>query len=266
MLRVTLVLAPALVTACAADAGPDLKTDDDGAVTVDTASPIDSGSALDSSTGVDSGTPSDSAGLDSSPTDTTGVDTTGTDTTGTDTGTDGGLDSGVDAFTDSGADASGSDASCPTCPLTLQYMTPTTAATSNEMKPHIDLKNGGATDQPLSEITVRYWFTINGDHALVNFCDYAKLGCSSISGAYTKLATAKATADYYFELQFTAAAGSLGPGASTGEIQLRLSKSDFSNWSQTDDWSFDGTKTAYAPWDRITIYRKGVLVYGTEPP
>ena len=259
--RILLVAYAAVTTGCAADAGPELKTDEDGAVLPDTSSTIDGrdGSAtLDSSPGFDNGTPPDTL----SPIDSTATDTTGVVDGGADSPIDVGTDSGIDSATD----AAVTDATCPTCPLTLQYMTPTTAATSTEMKPHIDLKNGGTTDQPLTEITVRYWFTINGDHALINFCDYAKLGCANVTGSYTKLATPKATADYYFELQFTPGAGNVAPGGSTGEIQLRLSKSDFSTWTQTDDWSFDATKTAYAPWDHITIYRKGVLVYGVEPP
>ena len=33
-----------------------------------------------------------------------------------------------------------------------------------------------------------------------------------------------------------------------------------------NDYSFDVTKTVYADWTKVTLYRNGVLIWGTEPP
>ena len=48
-------------------------------------------------------------------------------------------------------------------------------------------------------------------------------------------------------------------------MQNRFAKNDWSNYDERDDYSFDPTKTAYADWSRVTLYRNGVLVWGAEP-
>lgn len=40
---------------------------------------------------------------------------------------------------------------------------------------------------------------------------------------------------------------------------------DQSNYTETGDYSFDPTKTSITDWDHVTLYRNGVLVWGTEP-
>jgi cellulose 1,4-beta-cellobiosidase len=72
-------------------------------------------------------------------------------------------------------------------------------------------------------------------------------------------------ADTYAELTFTAGAGTLAPGAQTGDIQLRMAKTDWTNFNEANDYSFDPTKTAYADWSKTTLYMNGTLVWGAEP-
>jgi hypothetical protein len=112
-------------------------------------------------------------------------------------------------------------------------------------------------------LKIRYWYTVDGDKPQSYWCDWAALGCGSVSGRFVKLATPKASADYYLELGFSG--GTLAPGASSGEIQSRIAKSDWSDYSESGDYSFDPTKTAFADWSRVTLYRNGSLVWGTEP-
>ena len=54
-----------------------------------------------------------------------------------------------------------------------------------------------------------------------------------------------------------------------GSIILRYGLSklnvDWTNYTQTNDYSFDATKTSYADWTKVTLYRNGVLVWGVEP-
>jgi len=46
---------------------------------------------------------------------------------------------------------------------------------------------------------------------------------------------------------------------------VRFSKSDWTNYIQTDDYSYQGTGTAYADSDKITAYLAGNLQWGIEP-
>ncbi|MNY40735.1 Beta-mannanase/endoglucanase A precursor [compost metagenome] len=84
-------------------------------------------------------------------------------------------------------------------------------------------------------------------------------------GSFVKRVPAAAGADYYVEISFSPAAGSLAPGANTGEIQLRINKTDWSNYNETGDYSYDPAKTAYTDWSRVPLYLNGVLVWGLQP-
>ncbi|HKI47225.1 MAG TPA: T9SS type A sorting domain-containing protein, partial [Balneolales bacterium] len=50
----------------------------------------------------------------------------------------------------------------------------------------------------------------------------------------------------------------------TGEIQYRIAKADWSNFDESDDYSYL-PKAPYAENDHITAYYKGDLIYGMEP-
>lgn len=70
---------------------------------------------------------------------------------------------------------------------------------------------------------------------------------------------------YYFEIAFTAGAGSIRAGGDSGGIQTRNSKTDWSSFNEANDYSFDPAKTAFANWEKVTLYRNGQLVRVTEP-
>jgi hypothetical protein len=136
-------------------------------------------------------------------------------------------------------------------------------ATDNQVKPGLVLVNTGSTSVSLSSVKVRYWFTRDGGSSTVNtWCDYAFLGCGLITRTVVPVSPARPNADTYVEVGFTG--GTLAAGGSTGEIQLRFSKSDWSAFSETNDYS-RGTNTSYADRTQITVYVNGARVWGTEP-
>lgn len=133
----------------------------------------------------------------------------------------------------------------------------------NQIKPHFNIKNNGASAVSLSGLKIRYYFTKDGAQTLNGAIDWAQLGAANITLAF---GTANAAAaDSYVEVGFTSGAGNLQPGEQTGDIQLRLFKSDWSHFNENNDYSFDASKTAYSLWDHVTLYQNGTLVSGVQP-
>lgn len=149
--------------------------------------------------------------------------------------------------------------------LKVLYRAGDTNATDNQIKPHFQIANTGSSGIALSELTIRYWYTIDGDKSQSYWCDYATVGCGNVTGRFVKLASARTGADYYLEVGFTSGAGSIAAGGNSGEIQNRFAKTDWTNYNENGDYSFDPTKTSFTQWSKVTLYRNGSLVWGTEP-
>jgi cellulose 1,4-beta-cellobiosidase len=66
-------------------------------------------------------------------------------------------------------------------------------------------------------------------------------------------------------LQFTDLSGSIKPYTTSGDIVVRLHKSDWSVYDQISNFSFK-SNTSLIDWDHVGLYRAGALVWGSEPP
>jgi hypothetical protein len=145
--------------------------------------------------------------------------------------------------------------------LKVQYRYGDTA-TDNKIKPEMKLVNTTTGAIVLSTVKIRYWFTADDASAPSVFCDFATAGCANTTQTIVTVSPAKTNADRYLEIGFTSAAGSIA-GGDNQTLKYRLQKT--TNYNDSNDWSFDATKTDYVDWNRITIYRSGALVWGTEP-
>ena len=153
---------------------------------------------------------------------------------------------------------------CLSCTLRVQYMAGDTSASSSQPSPHFKIINTSTGSIPLSALTLRYWYTIDGVKAQTFNCDYAVVGCANITSSFGTLTTPTSTADSYLQIGFTGT-GVIAPAGNSGEINARINKSDWTAYTQTNDYSFDATKTAYADWNNVTMYYNGTLIWGVEP-
>src|SRR5579883_3385941 len=146
--------------------------------------------------------------------------------------------------------------------LTLAYKNENTSLSTNQLQMGLRLTNTGSLPVSLSEITIRYWYTSDTPQTQEVACDYATIDCSNVQTRLVRMNPPTATADTYLEIGFTT--GTLAANA-TIELQLRVHKSDWTNYNQGNDYSFSNASSDYAPALHLGVYDKGRLVYGNAP-
>ncbi|WP_224753568.1 lytic polysaccharide monooxygenase [Paenibacillus terricola] len=161
------------------------------------------------------------------------------------------------------ANASPTGGTSTTSSLIVQYRTADTNATDNQIKASFIIKNTGSTSVNLSTLKIRYYFTKDGTAAMNGWIDWAQVGSSNVSISFGS--ATGTNADTYVELSFTSGAGSIPAGGQSGEIQLRMAKTDWSNFNENNDYSYDGTKTSFVDWSKAVLSQNGSIVWGTAP-
>ncbi|MDI9830765.1 glycoside hydrolase family 6 protein [Streptomyces sp. KAU_LT] len=150
----------------------------------------------------------------------------------------------------------------PTGGLKIAYKNNDSSATDNAIRPGLRITNTGSTALDLTQVTARYYFTRDGSATVNAWCDYAAVGCSTLKLRVVPLSSPVAGADAYLEVGFTS--GSLAAGRDTGDLQLRMAKSDWSPFDETDDHS-RGTATTYTDAPAIPGYLGSALAWGAPP-
>ncbi|MEV1078532.1 cellulose binding domain-containing protein [Streptomyces sp. NPDC050211] len=150
--------------------------------------------------------------------------------------------------------------------LSVQYRTSATGASADQAEPWFKVTNTGTASVQLSGVKIRYYFKADSASASYRFaCSWAVKGCANVTGTFGTLANPTATADRYLEIGFTSGAGSLAPGADTGDMQLRFYQSTWAPLNQSDDYSFGASRTSYGDWSKVTAQLSGTTLWGTAP-
>ncbi|WP_380282769.1 cellulose binding domain-containing protein [Kitasatospora purpeofusca] len=149
-------------------------------------------------------------------------------------------------------------------PLAVQYRNG--GSGTAQASPWLKVVNTGSAPIALDQVKLRYYFRSDAPLAAYRFaCDWAVRGCANITGTIGTISESGAAADRYLEIGFTAGAGTLAPGADSGDLQLRLHRTDWQSMEQGDDYSFGAAQTGYANWAKVTASVAGLQVWGTAP-
>lgn len=149
--------------------------------------------------------------------------------------------------------------------IAILYKCNNTNTTTNSIRAHFQIMNSGTTSIAYSRIKIRYWYTRDTVQNQTFTCDWAAIGSNKVIGGFSVMETPVTNADCYLEISFPTTAGNLAAGANSGDIQTRFNKNDWSDYAQTNDYSFDSSYTTFGQNTRITGYIDGVLAFGTEP-
>ncbi len=126
----------------------------------------------------------------------------------------------------------------------------------------INVINTGSEAIDLKDLTLRYYYTINGERPQSADC-WAETDKSNIIHRFIKMDKPSGKADYYHEIGFKS--GLLEPGKSTMVITW-FNKDNWSNYEQDDDHSYNSSSIEELyDWKYVTGYIKGALKWGIEP-
>ena len=136
--------------------------------------------------------------------------------------------------------------------LRVQMYNGNTAPEINTIFPWFKITNISENPIDLATVKIRYFYTIDGEKPQNFWCDWSTIGSQNVTGTFTKLASPFTGADYYFELGFKSSAGMIRPGQVV-EVHNRFAKTDWSNYRQNNDYSFNPTAKTYADSNKITV-------------
>ena len=145
----------------------------------------------------------------------------------------------------------------------LQMYNSDTKSDSNTIFIRYNLINTGAQSINLSDVTIRYFYTIDGEEKQNFWCDWSTADSKSVTGIFSGMQVPSDAADYFFDTGFKESAGQLSPGSNV-EIHLRLAKADWSNYIQTNDYSFNNVAKNYTDWNKAVVYINHKQVWGQE--
>jgi endoglucanase len=135
--------------------------------------------------------------------------------------------------------------------LQLRARSTNSAPHANNLGFVVQLDNDGPQPVDLRDLEVRYWFkpgAIDKRTTQLVEVDYAAVGNTNIQ---TELGTPDADGIAALHIRFADTAGVLKPYASSGDIMLRVHKSDWTDYQQQEF--------------SVGLYRGGQLVSGDEP-
>lgn len=184
------------------------------------------------------------------------------------------MQSDVDASTTSPATtepgaAPAADAGTVEMGLRAQYQINQAARTDFMVAPVVLIRNVSVREGvPLSSLKLRYYFTNEHSAQCPDNCAiegyYANLSLGAIVDVerrYVQLEGKLACLEFSFENEKAV----LRQGEAVQTFQ-GFHTSPYLPFDQSDDYSYDGMQTSFVDSKKLTIYRDGVLVWGTPPP
>lgn len=153
------------------------------------------------------------------------------------------------------------ETSSPLCPSALQALYDDHAPQPNWVTPGIRVRNSGTTAVNLAGTTVRYYFTKEPAGTLESVC----WGCSMTPAMTFKAIPGGGCSNANTYLDAALPNVTLGPGGITEIYRLAFHASTWQPFTHTNDYSYAGAAWDFAPNPKLTMYRAGQRLYGTEP-
>ncbi len=151
--------------------------------------------------------------------------------------------------------------------ISVQLLSGVTSDTNNSPHPQIQVSNTGSTAVALNNVTVRYWFNCDCTNqtiqAWVDWAGLQPVGSTVTSNVHVS-AQAAALGGQTGYILYSFTGNMVLQAGQKIQIQSRFNKSDWSNMTQSNDWSY-AANTSFINDTKATGYFNGGLVWGQEP-
>jgi hypothetical protein len=171
---------------------------------------------------------------------------------------------------DAGSADPSDDASQPALDIgiTAQHLASNNTPNDNIIGPYLQIANKGTEAVALDPLELRYY--IANEHAAR--CPEACIIEGYYAGIHPSGKSVEVTRRYvevdgeraYLAIGFMPGAPQLMPGESV-EVQQQFHTNPYADFDESNDYSFDAARTAFADTDKVTIYQAGKRVWGTPP-
>ena len=141
---------------------------------------------------------------------------------------------------------------------------------SNMIKPLIRLANLSDNALKMKDYSFRYWYSNETAPAeqITNifFVQNESNWQSPCYYPYDCIKTSRGEENghSYVQVEFKNAAGELAPNKAF-RVELGINAANWQNYNQANDYSYAPPTQDLLRWEKITVYNKGTLVFGTEP-
>lgn len=166
-------------------------------------------------------------------------------------------------FTGSGGSVSGNG-------ISVQYKAVTVTPAGQYIQCELYVVNAGPHVYNVSDLRVRYYYTseIKSPEWSLNWSHITTSGSNqlvTVTESIQRLIPAAPGADTYLEFSFDSPAQpTLGTGEGIG-FGWRLNANPVSPLVQSNDYSFDPSKTEQADWSHVVLLHGGTVIWGTTP-
>ncbi len=157
--------------------------------------------------------------------------------------------------------------------LSVEYQVADPTAMSAYIGATLSILNSATTSATLSGLSLRYYYTDEVHMTLqmtINWSHISTTGANadvSVSSSFGTVVPAATNADSYVEFTFSSGSHpALGMGESAVFAwQMQGPDPAHDMYTQTNDYSFDATKTSLASWDHVVLLQGGTVLWGTVP-
>ncbi|MEJ6951140.1 cellulose binding domain-containing protein, partial [Natronospora cellulosivora (SeqCode)] len=137
-----------------------------------------------------------------------------------------------------------------------------TTAVTNSINPVFTIRNVSNASISLSDLEIRYYYTIDDNQGQSFWCDHAAIVSpdyngitDSVQGSFVQMPSSTSGASHYLSVEFS---GGTLESSAIAEIQTRFAKNDWSNYNQSNDFSFNNA-------NNVAVFLNGQLVWGNTP-